>query len=508
LAVACSGDSNSEAPTATPPAEATTSTSPTVTAPAATATLPPAPDPAAIMWTACGSFQCGKLSVPLNYADPNGQQIELAMIRLPARSGALRIGSLLVNFGGPGGSGVDYLPGFQGTVPSEIRDRFDLVSFDPRGVGQSAPIACNDNIQQVLGLDPTPDSPEEWTEVDQVSKDLADLCAQRNAELLPYMGTVNVARDLDQMRKALGDAKLTYLGYSYGTTLGITYGEMFPQNVRALVLDGVVDTSLSGDDIALGQALGFEGAMNDYVAYCAARRCIAAYPDDPMAGITELTNQAEAAPIPAPGADRAAGPGEVYNALSGAMYTEVYYPLLTRAINAGLSGNGTQLVDLADLLWQRNSDGSYPNLFEVLYAVNCLDYEFNRDPEYYRGLADQFEAKAPYYGTALVEGEIPCAYWGPRPTPLPKPTGKDLPPVLVIGTTRDPATPYDWAVSLSEKLPSSVLLTFQGVGHTAYLRSGSCITDPVDDYFINLTLPPAGTICGDPQYATPIDLSP
>jgi pimeloyl-ACP methyl ester carboxylesterase len=310
------------------------------------------------------------------------------------------------------------------------------------------------------------------------------------------------------MRRALGDDKLTYLGYSYGTTLGTTYAALFPKNVRAIVLDGVVDTSLSGDDIALGQALGFEGAMDDYVAYCAARRCIASYPDDPMAGITELTKRTEAAPIPAPGADRPAGPGELYNAISGAMYTELYYPILTRAINAALGGNGTQLVDLADMLWQRNSDGSYPNLFEVLSAVNCLDYAFNRDPNYYEGLADQFETKAPYFGSALAEGEIPCAYWGPASTPLPKAPASGIPPLLVIGTTRDPATPYEWAVSASEKLAGSVLLTYQGTGHTAYLRSGSCITDPVDSYFIDLTLPPAGTTCGDPQYATPIDLSP
>lgn len=430
------------------------------------------------------------------------------MIRLPARQPSQRIGSLLVNFGGPGGSGIEYLPGWAGSVPGEIRDRFDLVSFDPRGVGESEPIKCNDNIQEILALDPTPDDEAEWKEVEQVSKDFADLCTQRHKDLLPYVGTVNVARDLDQMRRVLGDEKLTYIGYSYGTTIGATYATMFPSNVRALVLDGAVDTSLSGDDIALGQALGFEGAMDDYVAYCAARRCVATYPDDPMAGIDELIKRAEAAPIPAPGADRAAGPGEVYNALSGAMYTEAYYPVLTRAINAGLGGNGTQLVNLADLLWQRNSDGSYPNLFEVLYAVNCVDYTFSRDAAYYRKLADEFEAKAPYYGIALVEGEIPCAYWGASPTPLPQPSGKGAPPIVVIGTTRDPATPYEWAVSLAEKLESAVLLTYRGTGHTAYLRSGSCITNAVNAYLLNLTPPADGTTCGDATYSTPIDISP
>ena len=469
--------------------------------------MPPAPDPAPIDWQSCGSFQCGDLTVPLNYAQPTGAQIDIAMIRLAARNPGQRIGSLLVNFGGPGGSGLKYLPAWQATVPGVIRDRFDLVSFDPRGVGDSAPINCNDNIQDVLALDPTPDSNEEWAEVERVSKELADLCAQRHGDLLPHLGTVNVVRDLDQMRKALGDEKLTYLGYSYGTAIGAVYAETFPDNVRALVLDGAIDISLDGDGVALGQALGFEGAMDDYIAYCAERSCIAAYPDNPEEGILELTRRSEAAAIPSPGADRAAGPGEVYNAIAGAMYTELYWPMLTRAINSGLGGNGTQIVQLADLLWQRDPHGSYPNLFEVLYAVNCVDYEFSRDPGHYRRIAGEFAEKAPYFGSALAEGEIPCAYWRPEATPMPEPNGAGAPPILVIGTTRDPATPYEWAVALAGQLDSGVLLTYRGVGHTAYLRN-ACINDEVNAYLIDLAAPADGTTCGDAAYSTPIDLSP
>lgn len=469
--------------------------------------MPPLPDPAPIVWSACGSFQCGSLSVPLDYARPNGRQIEIAMMRLQARNPGQRIGSLLVNYGGPGGSGLAYLPAWQATLPGIIRDRFDLVTFDPRGVGESEPIRCNDNIQEVLGLDPTPETPEQWAEVERVSKALADLCASRHRDLLPYVGTVNVVRDLEQMRKALGDEKLTYLGYSYGTAIGAVYAEMFPDRVRALVLDGAIDISLSGDDVALGQALGFEGALQDYIAYCAARSCITGFGSDPRAGIMELTRRAEAAPIPAPGTDRPAGPGELYNAIAGAMYTESYWPILTRAINSGLDGNGTQIVQLADMLWQRNRDGSYPNLFEVLYAVNCVDYAFNRDPLYYRRLAETFSRSAPYFGSALAEGELPCAYWAAEPTPMPRPRAAGAPPILVIGTTRDPATPYQWAVALAEQLESGVLLTNRDVGHTAYPSAG-CVNNAVNTYLVEGTPPPEGTICGSEQYATPINIRP
>jgi hypothetical protein len=226
-----------------------------------------------------------------------------------------------------------------------------------------------------------------------------------------------------------------------------------------------------------------------------------------MAAIKELIRRAEAAPIPASGADRPAGPAEVYTALIGSLYTDAYWSLLTRAINNALGGNATQIVQRADSYWERNSDGSYPNLMDVLNAVTCVDTAFNRDPDYYLKLVDEFARVAPTFGPILAQGGLSCAYWGAPPTPTPDAEVKGAPPILLIGTTRDPATPYEWAVSVHGKLENSVLLTYRGLGHTAYTRS-VCINEAVNAYLIDLKLPAEGTACGDQAYATPIDITP
>ena len=236
------------------------------------------PRPAAaaneVDWQDCGTFECGRLAVPLSYEEPAGEQIEIALLRAQAREPSQRIGSLLVNPGGPGASGTNFVRAWSALAPPEIRDRFDIVGFDPRGVGDSTSLDCHDSVQEIAALDPTPDSPDEWSDVAETYRAFAELCALRGASLLPHLGSDNVARDLDRIREALGDEKLTFLGYSYGTVIGAFYADLFPERVRALVLDGAVDTSLTGEELAFEQAVGFEASLERFAADCRERDCL------------------------------------------------------------------------------------------------------------------------------------------------------------------------------------------------------------------------------------------
>jgi pimeloyl-ACP methyl ester carboxylesterase len=449
----------------------------------------------ALDWEACNGFECARLTVPLNYEVPDGRQIEIALVRMKAREPSRRIGSLLVNPGGPGASGNEFARFWSLLAPGEIRDRFDIVGFDPRGVGQSTALNCHDNLQQIAALDPTPDSSSEWSSVAAVYRGFADTCARRHADLLPHLGSENVVRDMDRIRAAMGDEKLTFLGYSYGTVLGSFYAELFPERVRALVLDGAVDTSLDGQELAFEQALGFETALSRFATSCRERECLPEALGDPIDAIEELLRRAELAPIPAPSRDRPAGEGETMLAVIVSLYSRQTWSALERAIEEGFEGDGTRLVQLADLYLGRRLDGSYPNQLEVNAAVNCLDYAFPRDPLDYEEDAVDFEAAAPHFGEAIASGGLICAGWGVEAQPLPTPRGLGAPPVLVIGTTGDPATPHHWAVALSKQLESAVLLSREGEGHTAYRAGSNCIDEIVNAYLVSLTLPPDGTTC-------------
>jgi pimeloyl-ACP methyl ester carboxylesterase len=457
-----------------------------------------------LAWEVCGGYECARLAVPLNYGAPEGRQIEIALLRVKAREPARRIGSLLVNPGGPGASGNEFVRLWALLAPGEIRDRFDIIGFDPRGVGDSTPLNCHDDIQRIAALDPTPDSSAEWTSIANLYRTFAETCARRHADLLPHLGSDNVVRDMDRIRAALGDEKLTYLGYSYGTVLGALYADLFPERVRALVLDGAVDTSLDGQELGFEQALGFETALSHFAASCRERTCLPEALGDPIDAIEALLQRAEAAPIPAPSRDRPAGEGETMLAIIVSLYSRATWGALERAIEDGFEGDGNRLVQLADLYLGRENDGSYPNQTEVNAAVNCLDYEHPRDPVDYEEDAVDFEKAAPHFGAAIASGGLVCAFWSVEAKPLPTPRGTGAPPVLVIGTTGDPATPHHWAVALSEQLESGVLLSWEGEGHTAYRNgSSSCIDDIVNAYLLSLTLPPGGTTCDAEPAATP-----
>ncbi|GIW18986.1 MAG: proteinase [Tepidiforma sp.] len=453
---------------------------------------------AALQWSSCGGrAECATLQVPLDWADPAGETIELSVIRYPARKPDQRIGVLMANPGGPGGSAIDFMKTWQAIAPAAIRDRFDLVAFDPRGVGESTPIVCHQRLQELVAVDPDPETDAEWRDAERVSKAFADDCAAAAGRLLPYVGTKNVARDMDALRQALGEEQLTYVGYSYGTTIGAVYADMFPGRVRAFVLDGGTDQALDYETVSITQMIGFERALQAYLADCAAKRCALARDGDPRAAIDRVIAMAEQAPIPAPGADRPAGPGEVQLGIIAALYSKFTWNQLTGALTRALGGDGTGLVELTDFYLQRNPDGTYPNLIEANYAVNSVDSVCPRDPQAYRAMADRFAKLAPTFGRAAATSGLVCAYWAAEPDPLGVPRAAGAPPILVIATTNDPATPYEWGKALSEQLESGVLLTYRGEGHTIYAQGSACVDEIVNAYLLNLAVPAAGATCGD-----------
>ncbi|MET0342266.1 MAG: alpha/beta hydrolase [Polyangiales bacterium] len=457
--------------------------------------------PAEIRFRSCnGGFECGKLTVARDYADPAAGTIELGVMRYRARG--QRIGALLINPGGPGGSAIGFLPGFA-AVASSLGQRFDLVAFDPRGVGQSTPINCHDTLQAYVAADPTPDDAAEWRAVDDASKRFADDCAEKHRGLLPHLGTPNVARDMDRVREALGEETISYLGYSYGTAIGAWYAALFPKRVRAMVLDGAVDMDLSAVDLALEQGRGFEDALESYFAWCTSGlfRCAWTGGQTPAMAFARLTAQADRAPLRANGADRPAGPGEFTLGVIATLYGgEAGWQTLSTTLEAAAAGEGTQLVRLSDGYLDRRDDGSYSNVVETNNAVNCLDKP-TPDAAALEAELPRFQREAPLFGAATLTGLLVCSHWPATQseTKLPPPAG--APPIVVIGTTGDPATPYAWAGALAEQVGTGVLLTYEGEGHTAYGRGVPCVEAAVNAYFINGTVPAAGTRCRDSLFS-------
>ena len=465
---------------------------------------PPTPDP--LRFQRCGSFECAELEVPLDYAAPTGEQIRIAVQRRPA-SGGQRIGSLLINPGGPGGSGLEFLGGFVQGASAALLSRFDIVAFDPRGVGESTPLDCHSTIQKIAAVDPSPDSDEEWAAADAAAKVFADECGQKHGKLLPHLGTPNVARDMDQLRAALGDEKLTYVGFSYGTSIGAHYAELFPQNVRALVLDGALDMSLGALDISLEQALGFDKALATFFSWCesSASNCSWVDGGSPAESFRALSAKIDATPVMT--TDRPLGPGEFLFGVIAPLYSgEDGYRALSSALTSAARGDGSTLLSFTDSYLNRKPDGSYGNIQEANSAVNCLDAP---GPDFagIRSEAARFEMNSETFGLATLTGLLTCAHWPvqaqPRMSAL---RGTGAAPILVVGTTGDPATPYAWAEALASQLESGVLLTYEGEGHTAYLRSVPCIDDAIDAYLIEGKVPEDGQRCGGNSAASSIML--
>jgi pimeloyl-ACP methyl ester carboxylesterase len=458
-----------------------------------------------LAWKGCGGdFQCARLTVPVDYDDPGGDTLTLALIRLRASKPDDRIGSLVINPGGPGGSGVAYARAARAVISERVRERYDVVGFDPRGVADSDPVTCLTDAQTdtLMASDPTPDDDAEAARTVELAKELADGCDRNAGELLAHVGTADAARDIDVLRAALGDARLTYLGKSYGTFLGATYAQEFPKNVGRMVLDGAIDPALPAEEIDLGQAKGFEQATRAFVADCVkGRGCpLGSDLDHGMARLRQLLGRLDSSPLPTSDPSRPLTEGLGSLGVAVAMYDEGYWPTLRAALSQAFGGNGSALLQLADVYADRDGNGHYTsNQNTVIYAVNCLDrpYRGAGDPvaEAQRDVS-RFSKQAPTWGAFLAWSELPCAYWPVKPKEEPAAiTAPGSGPIVVVGTTRDPATPYAWAQGLARELSDGHLLTYVGDGHTAYRRGSRCIDKAVDAYLLRGTVPKEGLRC-------------
>lgn len=475
--------------------------------PSASASPSPPPSPSAapwqvpkLTWTGCeGDFECTTMQVPLDETRPEAGTVDLALTRLRTAQPDRRIGSLVVNPGGPGASAVGYLQAAWTLIPEPVRARFDLVAFDPRGVGRTAPIRCatTAELDAYFAVDPSPDDDAELRELERTNAELAAGCQERSARLLPHVSTAEAARDLDRVRAAIGDEKLTYLGYSYGTSLGAAYLDAFPTHARAMVLDGGIDPELTWDGLLEGQSKGFDRALEAFFADCEERRCSyrAAVKGDLLAAFDRLAAQVDRTPLPAAGS-RTVGPGEFSLGVLGGLYSKASgWPAIADALVAAERGDGKPLLALSDAYLERGPDG-YANVTEALSSVVCLDRQWPRDLEPYLALAERVRPEAPRFGPVIALSGTICADWPVPPVGAPKRvTAPGSPPVVVIGTTGDPATPYAWSVALADQLSQGVLITYRGDGHTVY-RAGSsgCVRNVVDEYLITAR-PPAPTTC-------------
>jgi pimeloyl-ACP methyl ester carboxylesterase len=458
-----------------------------------------------LTWADCGGgFQCTRVSAPLDWDAPDAGAIEIAVKRLPASgSGEQRIGSLLINPGGPGGSGVERLAGIvDRVIGSDIRAAYDVVSFDPRGVGQSTPVTCGDDAaltDRYFTHDADIDNQADLDQARSLVRRFGRACLAATGPLLGEVDTVSTAHDLDLLRAVLGDSQLHYLGFSYGTFLGATYADLYPRNVARMVLDGALDPAQSLDDLLIGQAVGFENALRAYVTDCqAGGSCpLTGGVDAGLAQVADLVDRIEEAPIPAGDGKQLNGMLAFYGIVVN-LYSHRSWPNLTAALNEAMfTGTGTLLLADANRYLDRTPDGGYTrNANLARTAINCLDYPaVRRDYDEMVAFADRVTAVAPTFGEVFAMG-AGCEAWpieasGARH----RITATGAPPILVIGTTGDPATPYEWSVALADQLASGVLLTWVGEGHTAYGRSGACVNVVVESYLLTGTPPADGTTC-------------
>jgi pimeloyl-ACP methyl ester carboxylesterase len=467
------------------------------------------PTPAAsIEWKPCiidslpRDAQCGELSVPINYAKPENGVAAIALIRFPATGH--KIGSLLLNPGGPGGSGVGFAANALKVLPAPVRERFDVVGFDPRGVGESKPtIWCNsdaDNDRE--RADPQVDySPAGVAHIEQLNKEYVQRCVDKmGMQFLANVGTPNVVKDMDRLRAALGDDKLTFAGFSYGTELGSAYAEAFPQHVRALVLDGPVDPTADPMQTDISQMRAFQTAFNDFAADCAKS------PDCPLgrdpAKSVDVFHSLVNPLVDKPASTRDPRGLSYPDAITGtisALYSQSFWDKLTAGLDALRHGaHADDLLALADQYWQRDDDGSYANLADANLAITCGDNPFPKDPQPWVEMDKRTREVAPFQSFGDFTGYAPrgvCAFWPVPPDMAPHTiSAAGVSPALVIATTHDPATPYEAGVHLAEQLHGR-LLTVDGTQHTAAFSGDECVDDIVAKYLVDLALPPPGAKC-------------
>jgi pimeloyl-ACP methyl ester carboxylesterase len=449
-------------------------------------------------------FDCAYLQVPLDYGQPDGPPAKISVLRQKASLPAQRIGSLVINPGGPGASGTSAAAGISQQIDNDVlAQRFDLIGFDPRGVGASQPaIKCYTPPERDADrLDVVVDtSPAGVARLENKEKDYDSKCAQRSGgePVLANVGTRDAAKDVDILRAALGDQKLTYLGYSYGTELGTAYAEGFPHNVRAMVLDGAVDPAQDEIDRQIAQAASFQHAFDAFAAWCTAR------PDCPLGSNPATTTQNYrnlVLPVierPVPLADgRKMSYTDTLTGTIQALYSPRLWVALERGLQELQAGQGRIMMLLADVYYNRQPDGSYTYALDALTAINCQDMRRITDPAVALQISKRVIEVAPFQdnGHGASPARDYCAFWPTPNTSAPHvPHTPGLPQVVVISVTGDPATPYQAGVNLAKYL-NARLITVQGTQHTVALQGNKCVDDIVHSYLTDLALPPEGAEC-------------
>ncbi|MFF7199286.1 alpha/beta hydrolase [Streptomyces sp. NPDC008079] len=441
-----------------------------------------------------GTWECATMKAPRDWDDPEGDTIGLDLIRVKS-SGAenRRIGSLIFNFGGPGGSGVTTLPTF-GDLYEKLRTRYDLVSFDPRGVGRSAPVLCEDDQQldAYFQQDTTPDDTAEKTELVDSTKRFNAACEKNSGEMLPHVATTEAARDMDLMRQVLGDDKLHYFGISYGTELGGVYAHLFPGTVGRMILDAVVDPSADSEGHTENQARGFQRALNNYL------KSTGQGAEAGTQKIVDLLKRIDANPMPT-SSDRKLTESLALTGIIRPLYSEASWPTLTSALAAAERGDGSELLALGDDYNDRDASGRYGTGTHSQRVISCLDDKQRPTVEETKKLLPRFEKVSPVFGPMLGwDTGGWCHDWpvaGQYDTPEVSAPGAA--PILLVGNTGDPATPYEGARRMADELGKGVgvMLTWKGEGHSAYGKGSGCVDSTVNAYLLQGTVPKDGKVC-------------
>ncbi|MCX3059280.1 alpha/beta hydrolase [Streptomyces beihaiensis] len=456
----------------------------------------PSPLPGGAQW------QCATMKAPLDWDKPKGDTIGIALIRARASGPeSKRVGSLIFNFGGPGGSGVTSLPAFASDY-AKLRTRYDLVSFDPRGVGRSAGVKCetDDQLDDYFQQDATPDDAAERKELVDNTKTFNTACEKNSGKVLPHVRTTDAARDMDLMRQVLGDDKLHYFGISYGTELGGVYAHLFPKHVGRAVFDGVVDPTQDSEQSSLGQAKGFQLALDNYAKDCTskAEECpVGSTPQEVKDKIAKLLKDLDSDPIPGV-FPRDLTQTAATNGIAQSLYSKDFWQYLTEGLQQAYEGDGKILMMLSDSMNGRNDDGRYSNIQAANVAINCADDKPRYTVKDIEEKLPEFRSASPLFGDYLAWGMIGCTDWAVDGAfDHPDVSAPGSAPILVVGNTGDPATPYEGARKMVEALGRGVgvELTYKGQGHGAYDSDSACVHRTVNAYLLDGTVPKEGTVC-------------
>jgi pimeloyl-ACP methyl ester carboxylesterase len=453
-----------------------------------------------IEWTACdGStnteVECGNIEVPFDYADPDQGSFVLYVKKHNAVSPADRIGSMMVNPGGPGFGGSSLADDAEYYFSQDLIDRFDIIAWDPRGTGESTPaVNCVDTFDEYFGLDSPPETPDEKQALIDASQAFNDKCAENSGTILPFISTKASAQDINSLRLALGEEKVSFFGFSYGSELGTTWATMFPETVRAIVVDGAVDPTASSIQEGMAQAKGFEGQLATFLKQCSERTtCEFHNNGDAEDAFDKLVLDIDAKPLEVSKDRTLVTQGVLFTAVAQAMYSDYYWPQLSEALSAAQGGDGKGILQLYDDYYQRNEDGTYGNELEAFLAISCLDDPGATSTEEVDSHIEDFIAAAPRLGGNFAYG-YSCALWPVKQAAKVNITGKGAGPIVVVGTTGDAATPLSSTRKMAQGLEQGILIVVDANQHTGY-GANSCVVKAVDEYLIKLTVPANETTC-------------